>query len=133
MASFISANLDHELTGGFVVFKLEAKLRFAPDEVGHRWLFQIEFMEQDPVSDDRLSPVAKAEQFGQPDAAIKRHYIIPSKEEIDISFKEEFPAHLVDTEWGKEEVYAKVQALPLEAPPGFVSAQARTNVTKVDV
>jgi hypothetical protein len=133
MASFVSANLDHELSAGFVVFKLDAKLRFAPSEVGHKWLFQIEFMEEDPVSDDRLSQFKKAEGFGQADDSIIRHYIIPSKEEIEISFKEEFPAHLVDTEWGKEEVYAKVQILPLEAPPGFVSAQARTNVTHVDV
>jgi hypothetical protein len=133
MASFMSANLDHELTGNFVVFKLDAKLRFESKEVGHRWLFQIEFMEEDPVSDDKLSPVPKSEAFGQADAHIKRHYFIPSKEETELSFTEEFPAHLVDTEWGKEEVYAKVQALPLEAPPGFVAAKTRTNVTRVNV
>ena len=43
MASFMSANLGHELKGNFVTFKLDAKLRFEPKEVGHRWLFQIEF------------------------------------------------------------------------------------------
>jgi len=133
MASFMSANLGHELKGNFVTFKLDAKLRFEPKEVGHRWLFQIEFMEEDPVSDDKLSPIRKSEAFGQADAHIKRHYFIPSKEEVELSFVEEFPAHLVDTEWGKEEVYAKVQALPLEAPPGFVAAKTRTNITNVDV
>jgi len=133
MASFMSASLDHDLKGGFVTFKLDAKLRFEAKEVGHRWLFQIEFMEEDPVSDDKLAPVPASEAFGQPGAHIKRHYFIPSKEEIELSFTEEFPAHLVDTEWGKEEVYAKVQALPLEAPPGFVAAKTRTNVTHVDV
>lgn len=133
MASFVSTNLGHELSGGFVVFKLDAKLKFEAKEVGHRWLIQIEFMEQDPVSDDRLSPLSPAEAFGQADAHVKRHYIIPSSDEIELAFTEEFPAHLVDTEWGKEEVYAKIQALPLEAPEGFVAAQTRTNVTKVDV
>jgi len=133
MASFMSANLGHELKGNFVTFTLDAKLRFEPKEVGHRWLFQIEFMEEDPVSDDKLSPIRKSEAFGQADAHIKRHYFIPSKEEVELSFVEEFPAHLVDTEWGKEEVYAKVQALPLEAPPGFVAAKTRTNITNVDV
>ncbi len=133
MASFVSASLGHELSGNFVVFKLDATLRFEPKEVGHRWLFQIEFMEQDPVSDDRLSPLRPAEAFGQPDAAVKRHYFIPSKEEVELSFTEEFPKQQVDTEWGKEEVYANLQVLPLEAPPGFVAGKTRTNTTKVDV
>jgi hypothetical protein len=133
MASFVSANLGHELSKKFVTFKLDAKLRFEQKEVGHRWLFQIEFMEEDPISDDVLSPLRKSEAFGQTDAHITRHYFIPSTEEVELSFTEEFPAHLVDTEWGKEEVYAKVQALPLGAPAGFVAAKTRTNVTKVDV
>jgi|GEM_PF-2607844 hypothetical protein len=133
MASFVSANLDHEISGKFVVFQLDAKLRFEPKEVGHRWLFQIEFREQDPVKDDKLSPVPKSVGFGEPDAHIKRHYFIPSQGEVELSFKEEFPTHLVDTEWGQEEIYAIVQALPLEQPPGFVAAKAQTNITKVDV
>ncbi len=133
MASFVSANLDHELKGGFVVFKVDAKLRFESNEVGHRWLFQIEFMEADPVKDDKLSAMPKAEAFGKADAHLKRHYFVPSSEEADLSFEEEFPSHLIDTEWGKEEVYANLQILPLEAPPGFVPAKTRTNVTHVDV
>lgn len=133
MASFVSANLGHEVSGNFVVFKLDAKLRFEPNEVGHRWLFQIEFMEEDPLSDDVLSPIPPSEQFGQPDASKKRHYFIPSTPEVELSFKEEFPKHLVDTEWGKEEVYAKLQAIPVGRPEGFVAGQTRTNTTKVDV
>ncbi len=133
MANFVSANLSHEISGGFVIFTLDAKLRFEPKEVGHRWLFQIEFREQDPMKDDVLSALPKAEAFGKADAHLKRHYFIPSKEEVELSFKEEFPAHLVDTEPGKEEVYANVEALPLEAPPGFVPAKTRTNITQVDV
>ncbi|UCF21401.1 MAG: hypothetical protein JSU87_08470 [Gemmatimonadota bacterium] len=133
MANFVSANLSHEISGSFVVFTLDAKLRFEPKEVGHRWLFQIEFREQDPMKDDILSALPKAEAFGKADAHLKRHYFIPSKEEVELSFKEEFPAHLVDTELGKEEVYANVEALPLEAPPGFVPAKTRTNITEVDV
>ncbi len=133
MASFVSANLDHEIAGGFVVFKLDAKLRFESNEVGHRWLFQIEFMEADPVKDDKLSTMPAAEAFGKADAHLKRHYFVPSQEEVELSFREEFAAHLVDTEWGKEEVYANLQVLPLEAPPGFVPAKTRTNITQVDV
>lgn len=133
MASFVSASLSHEMAGSFVKFTIDAKLRFESKEVGHRWLFQIEFMEEDPVKDDKLSSMPKAEAFGKADAHVKRHYFIPSKEEVELTFEEEFPAHLVDTEPGKEEVYANVQALPLEAPPGFVPAKTRTNTTIVDV
>jgi hypothetical protein len=133
MASFVSANLGHELSGNFVVFKLDAKLRFESKEVGHRWLFQIKFMEEDPMSDDQLSPLRPSESFGDPSAHIKRHYFIPSKEEVELSFTEEFAKQQVDTEWGKEEVYANLEVLPLEAPPGFVPAKTRTNITNVDV
>lgn len=133
MASFVSANLSHEVSGGTVVFKLDAKLRFEPKEVGHRWLFQIEFMEHDIVSDDKLSPLRPAESFGQPDANLKRHYFVPSKDEIELSLTEEFAKHRVDTEWGKEEIYANLQVIPLEAPPGFVAGKTRTNTTVVDV
>ena len=114
MASFVSATLGHELTGNFVTFKVDAKLRFEPKEVGEKWLFQIEFWEEDPLSDDPLSRYPKAERFGKPDAYASRHWFIPSKEEIELSFTEEFPAHLVDTEWGKEEVYANLEVLPLD-------------------
>ncbi len=133
MASFVSANLDHEVSGNFVVFKLDAKLRFEPNEVGHRWLFQYEFMEQDPLRDDTLAPVSAAEKFAQPGASKRRNYFIPSKTDIELSFEEEFPKHLVDTEWGKEEVYAKLHVLPLGETEGFVAGQTRTNTTKVDV
>lgn len=133
MASFVSANLSHELSEHFVTFKLDAVIRFAPQEVGHRWLLQYQFMEEDPMSDDKLSQLRPAQQVGDPSPGIKRHYIIPSKEEVEISYTEEFSKHLVDTEIGKEEVYATVELLPLEAPEGFVAGKTRTNITIVDV
>ncbi len=133
MANFVTANLGHEIAGGYVNFKVDAKLRFDPKEVGHRWLFQVRFLEEDVVSDDQLSPLRPSEAFGDPSAHIKRHYFVPSKQEVELSFTEEFPKQRVDTEWGKEEIYALLEALPLEAPPGFVPAKTRTNVIKVDV
>ena len=54
MASFLSSNLSHEIEGGFVTFTVGAKVQFQPHELNHRWLFQIEFMEEDPVADDSL-------------------------------------------------------------------------------
>lgn len=134
MASFVSANLDHEVSGKFVVFRLDAKLRFEPNEVGHKWLFQYEFKEQDPLKDDDLVDKSPAEQFADPGAGKKRQYFIPTKTDIELSFEEEFAVHQVDTEWGKEEVYAKLQILPIgDDTEGFVAGQTRTNTTKVDV
>ncbi len=119
MASFVSANLSHAIEGGFVQFQIDAKVRFEQEEVGHRWLFQIDFFEEDPVADDELYR--------------NRHYIVPSKDEVELSFSEEIATHKVDTEWGKEEVYAELQIIPMEAPPGFVAGRTRTNTTIVDV
>ncbi len=129
MASFVSANLSHEITGGFVKFTIEAKIHFEELEVGHRWLFQIELMEEDPLSDDK---VAMSQDTFKMDA-IKRHYIVPSKQDVEVSFTEEVASHLVDTEVGKEEIYAKLSVRPTEAPEGFVPSETRTNITVVDV
>ncbi len=128
MASFVSANLSHEITGGFVRFQIDAKVHFEEVEVGHRWLFQIEFMEEDPLSDDKIS--TSRETFAD---EIKRHYIIPSTQDVELSFTEEIASHLVNTELGKEEIYANLKLKPLEKPEGFVASQSRTNVTIVDV
>ncbi len=133
MASFVSANLSHELTGGMVAFTLTTKIRFESLEVGHRWLLQYEFKEEDPLVDDTISRLRPSEAFGTPDASLKRHYFIPSKDEVEFSFTDEIAAHLVNTEIGKEEVYVNIQVLPLEAPEGFVPAKTRTNITQVDV
>jgi len=133
MASFVSAQLDHEVRGKFVVFKLNMSLRFEPEEVGSKWLLQIEFREEDPMKDDSLFPVPASVRFGEVDAGKIRHYIEPSKEEVDFPFEVEFPAQLVDTELGEEEVYAIVHLRPTGDRTEFVPAEVRTNITQVDV
>jgi hypothetical protein len=133
MASFESANLDHELQGKFVLFKLSMKMRFEPEEVGNRWLLQIEFREQDPMKDDQLYIVPEAVRFGEVDAGKIRKYIIPSKQEAELTEEIEFPAHLVDTEMGKEEVFAILQLRPVGEGTNFTPAETRTNITQVDV
>jgi hypothetical protein len=76
MASFVSANLSHELSEHFVTFTLTTVIRFEPKEVGHRWLLQYQFMEEDPMADDKLSQLRPAESIGDPNPGLKRHYII---------------------------------------------------------
>lgn len=133
MASFVSAQLDHEVKERFVEFRLDMKLRFEPEEVGSRWLLQLEFREEDPVKDDPLFPVPESVRFGEVDAGKIRHYIEPSKEEVDLSLEVEFPAHHVNTELGKEEVYSFLRLRPLGDQSVFVPAETRTNITHVDV
>lgn len=133
MASFESANLDHELQDKFVLFKLSMRMRFEPEEIGNRWLLQIEFREQDPMKDDQLYIVPEAVRFGEVDAGKIRKYIIPSKQEAELTEEIEFPAHLVDTEMGKEEVFAILQLRPVGEGANFTPAETRTNITQVDV
>ena len=133
MASFESANLDHELKGNFVHFKLDTKLRFAPEEVGNKWLLQIEFWEKDAIKDDQLFPVPESVRVGELHGGQIRHYIQPSKQEIDWSDEVPFPAHLVDTEAGKEEVYSKLKLRPVGEGTDFAPADVITNITHVDV
>ena len=133
MSSFESVKLDHELLDKFVMFKVGMKLHFQPKEVGHPWLLQIEFWEQDVLKDDRLFPVPASVRTGEVHAGQWRHYIEPSTEEVDLSYDAEFPEHLVNTEPGKEEVYAVLKLRPVEPPPDFLAAETRTNITHVDV
>ncbi len=133
MASFESANLDHEIQGKFVLFKLSMKLRFEPEEVGNPWLLQIEFWEKDPVKDDQIFLVPESVSFGEVDAGKIRYYIKPSKEKVDLPYDVEIPAHLVDTEPGKEEIYSILELKPVGEGTAFAPAQTRTNITEVDV
>jgi len=133
MASFASAKLDHELMDKFVTFKLSTKLRFEPEEVGEKWLLQIEFWEKDPLKDDRLFPVPESVRFGEVDAGSIRNYIEPSRQDVDLFYDVEFPAHLVNTEPGKEEVYSRLKLKPVGEGSSFAPSEVRTNITHVPV
>ena len=133
MASFKSAQLDHEVKDKFVLFKLGMKLRFEPEEVGNRWLLQIEFWEKDPLKDDQIFLEPESVRFGEVDAGKIRNWIKPSKEEVELSYDIEFPVHQVDTELGKEEIYSILQLRPVGEGTTFTPAETRTNITQVDV
>ncbi|MGD8699818.1 MAG: hypothetical protein PVJ43_11035 [Gemmatimonadales bacterium] len=133
MASFESANLDHELADKFVLFKLGTKLRFLPEELGSTWLLQFEFWEKDPLKDDPIPLVPKSVSFGEVDANKIRYYFQPPQEEFELSQQVEIASHLVNTEPGKEEVYSKLELKPVGEGSTFTSAETNTNVTQVDV
>jgi hypothetical protein len=133
MASFASAKLDHELLDKFVLFKLGTKLRFEPEELGNTWLLQIEFWEKDPLKDDPIPLVPDSVSFGDVAADKIRKHIKPSAAEVELSFGVEIPAHLVNTEPGKEEVYSKLELKPVGEGSTFTPAETTTNITHVDV
>jgi len=133
MASFESANLDHEMKGKFVHFKLDTKLRFGPEEVGNKWLVQVEFWEKDPMKDDQIFLTPESVRVGELHAGQIRYYIEPSNQEVEWLYDIEIPAHLVDTEPGKEEVYSKLKLRPVGEGSTFRPADIITNITHVDV
>lgn len=119
MASFVNTGLSYERSEKRILFTVEAKVRFEEQELGHNWMFEIILMEQDPVKDDHL--------------LTKRHYFVPENAEEEISYVEDMGWAQVDTEPGKEEVYAKLRVAPLDAPANMTAADARTTVISVDV
>jgi hypothetical protein len=133
MASIESANLDHELVDNFVLFKLGAKLRFEAEELGNTWLLQFEFWEKDPIKDDLIFLMPESVTVGEVHASKVRDYFKPSAAEIERSYGVEVPAHLVNTELGKEEVYSKLELKPVGDDSPFTPAEKSTNITHVDV
>jgi hypothetical protein len=119
MAQFLSASLAHSLSGSNVLFRVDARIRFQAHELNTWWFFSMTFKEEDTFFDDKLR-------------SVNRSFLAASLEQ-DISFSESIPKSTVDTEWGKEEVYADLQVVPLQAPPPFLIDSARTNVTTVGV
>lgn len=119
MASFINADLSHELTEKRVIFTVSAKVRFQEQEQGHNWMFEVVLWEEDPVYDDHL--------------ITKRDYFVPKSDEVELSQVVDMGQAQIDTEPGKEEVYAKLRVAPLDAPPNMAAAEARTNTLSVDV
>ncbi len=119
MASFVSAILTHHLSGDDVIFTVNARIRFEHFERDTQWYLRMKFMEEDTFFDDKLS-------------AINRTFSANSTE-VDVSFSERITKKKVNTEWGKEEVYAELEVVPLREESRFVVGKARTNTTKVSV
>jgi len=119
MAEFLSASLSHSISDDDVLFRVDARIRFQPHELNTHWFLSMTFKEDDTFSDDRLRSVNRT--------------FFASGQEMDVSFREVIRKRKVDTEWGKEEVFADLEVVPLEVPPPFRRDTARTNTTNVSV
>lgn len=119
MATIHKAVLTHEERHPRVLFTVSATVAFEEQELGHDWLFEVTLMEDDPVGDDQLKR--------------ERYYFAPGETEMDLTRQIDMGWAQVDTEYGKEEVYANLHLAPLEAPPNMTADRAKTNTVIVDV
>ncbi len=119
MASLVSTSLSHNLSGDDVIFTVNARIRFQQHERDALWYLRMTFMEEDMVFDDKLHSVNRP--------------FFASSTEVDVSFSVAVTRKKVNTEWGKEEVYAALEVVPLRESTQFVIGKARTNITKVSV
>ncbi len=120
MAQFQSVALSHSISGNDVLFKVDAGIQFQTHELNTRWFLDIDFKESDLLSKDDM--IQSSSRTFSADAVNK-----------NVSFSFAIPKSKVNTEPGKEEVYAVVGVIPLEEPPAYVRDTATTNQTKVNV
>lgn len=119
MATIHDARLSHEERHPRVLFTVNATVEFEESELGHDWLFQVTLVEDDPVGSDRLKR--------------ELQYFEPGETEMELTRKIDMGWAQVDTELGKEEVYADLRLAPLKAPPDMTDDRAKTNTVTVDV
>ena len=119
MATIREARLAHEERHPRVLFTVSATVEFEEQELGHDWLLQVTLMEDDPVGDDRLK---RERYYFEADETTKE-----LTRQIDMGWAQ------VDTEPGKEEVYADLHLAPLKAPPEMSDDRAKSNTVIVDV
>lgn len=119
MATIQEARLTHEERHPRVLFTVGATVEFEEQELGHEWLFEVTLMEDDPLSDDRLKR--------------ERYYFESDESVMELTRQIDMGWAQVDTEPGKEEVYADLFLAPLKAPPDMEDDRATTNTVIVDV
>jgi hypothetical protein len=119
MARFLSASLTHSIKGDKVLFRVDAVVEFNSHELNTYWFLEMKFMEDDIFFDDRIKSTSRTFYANNLNETLT----------YNISIKKDD----VNTEWGDEEIYAKLRVIPLEAPLPFRMDTVKTNKTKVDV
>ena len=119
MATNREAKLTHEERHPRVLFTVDATVSFEEGEMDHEWLFEVTIMEDDPVRDDRLKR--------------ERYYFTPNQRETELVRQVDMGWAQVDTEPGREEVYADLWLAPIGGPPNTSEDRKRTNTVSVDV
>ncbi len=120
MAEIKSANISYSLKNNIVIFKFNVDLEFESRELNTHWFIQGKVMEKDTFYDDFV-------------ISIDSSPFVPNRRNYSVKFREVARESRVDTEWGKEEIYALLTIIPLESPRPFTMDNIRTNRIKVDV
>ncbi|NVM30325.1 MAG: hypothetical protein HWN65_15880 [Candidatus Helarchaeota archaeon] len=120
MARFLEQALRHSFEGPYVMFDVIAKMKFQPDEIGKKWQLETIIIEKDRIT---------------PDDVFRDHNwsrtFIANQETVSLEIHVPIQKSDMNTEPGKEEVYAKLKVVPLEGD--FPVGEAITNMVEIDV
>ena len=120
MVEFVEQTLSHSINGPYVMFTIEAKLKFTQQELGAKWRLETTFLEQDRFTPD---DVFQDKNWAR---------IFSADREI-VTVVANIPIYKRDlnTEPGNEEVYAKLKAVHVEGK--FATGEATTNIEKIKI
>jgi hypothetical protein len=120
MAKFLTKTLSHIIQGPFVMFISRVKIQFDDGEIGKQWRIEIILSEKDLLSPD---DTFQNENWGRT--------ITANKETVEVELNVPINKRDLNTEFGKEEVYATLKLVHPET--SLVAAQTKTNTIKVDL
>lgn len=119
MATIRSATLESSKSRSAVRFQADIDMRFERRELNSEWELKMSLYEDDNFRDDNLRS-----------EATKRFR--PSSTATQLQLERAVSKNRVDTEFGDEEVYAKISLTPLESPRPFASDRANTGIEVVN-
>ena len=120
MVKFLSQKLSSAIQGPYVMFTVDVELQFEPNERGKDWRIELILMEYDRFTrDDVLRTKNLSRTFKS------------SRETISFQFDAPIHRFDVNTEPGKEEVYAKLTLVSLDG--SIPALEVKTNRIKIAV
>lgn len=119
MAIIRSATLESSKLRSSVRFQANIDMQFESRELNSEWELKMRLYEDDTFRDDDLRSEA-TRRFR------------PSSTSTSLQLERSVSKSRVDTEFGDEEVYAKISLVPLESPKPFASDSANTGIEVVN-
>ena len=120
MAKFLTNTLSHIIQGPFVMFIIRVKIQFDAAEIGKQWRIEIIISEKDFLTSD---DTFQNENWGRT--------ITANKETVEIELNVPINKRDLNTEFGKEEVYATLKLVHPET--SLIAAQTKTNPVKISI
>ena len=120
MAKIKSVDLSAAIKHKEVIFNFKLDMKFETRELNSHWIVKVDIIERDNLPDDKI--VSK----------FSPHFM-PTTREFSYNFQVPVAKTKVNTEPGKEEVYAWLTLGALESPQPYKEDTIKTNEIKVDV